>query len=79
MFFQLLSTIKVKLVDETTQNAYLCVILLVKHKIKKYHLSRFHRAPCCNLSENSGKHFILQGRRVREIDKIKKPLMLLKR
>ena len=32
MSFQLLSTIKVKLVDETMQNAYLCVILLVKHK-----------------------------------------------
>ena len=38
-FFHLLSTIKVKLVDEMTLSAYLCVILHVKHK--KYHLSRF--------------------------------------
>ena len=32
MFFQLLSTIKVKLVDEMMHSAYLCVILRVKHK-----------------------------------------------
>ena len=32
MSFQLLSTIRVKLVYEEMQNAYLCVILLVKHK-----------------------------------------------
>ena len=33
MFFRLLSTIKVKLVDEIMmQRAYLCVILHVKHK-----------------------------------------------
>ena len=32
MFFQLLSTIKVKLVDERMHSAYLCVILRVKHK-----------------------------------------------
>ena len=50
MSFQLLSTIKVKLVDEKMQNAYLCVILLVKHK-KKYHLSRLQRAPGSNTSE----------------------------
>ena len=38
-FFQLFPTIKVKLVDELMQSAYLCVILHVKHK--KYHLSIF--------------------------------------
>ena len=32
MFFQLFSTIKVKLVSEMMQRAYLCVILHVKHK-----------------------------------------------
>ena len=32
MFFQILSTIKVKIVDKMMQNAYLCVILHVKHK-----------------------------------------------
>ena len=32
MSFQLLSTIRVKLVDTEMQNAYLCVNLLVKHK-----------------------------------------------
>ena len=32
MFFQLFSTIKVKLVNEMMQRAYLCVILHVKHK-----------------------------------------------
>ena len=32
MFFQLRSTIKVKLVDKMKQNTYLCVILHVKHK-----------------------------------------------
>ena len=32
MSFQLLSTIKVKLVDQMMQNAYSCVILHVKHK-----------------------------------------------
>ena len=31
---------------------------------KKYHLSRLHRAPCFNIGENSGKHFIPQGRLV---------------
>ena len=31
-FFKLLSTIKIKLVDEMMQSAYLCVILCVKHK-----------------------------------------------
>ena len=31
MFFQLFSTIKVKLVDERMRSAYLCVILHVKH------------------------------------------------
>ena len=53
MSFQLLSIIKVKLVDEKMQNAYLCVILLVKHK--QYLLSQLHRAPCSNISEN---HYI---------------------
>ena len=74
MSFQLFSTIRVKLVYAKMQNAHLCVILLVKHK--KYHLSRLHRAPCPNISENSGKHFILQGRRLTETDKINKSLML---
>ena len=32
MFFQLLSTIKVKLEDEMMHSAYLCVILPVKHE-----------------------------------------------
>ena len=32
MLFQLLSTIKVKLVDEMMQSAFLCIILHVKHK-----------------------------------------------
>ena len=32
MFFQLFSTIKVKIVNEMMQRAYLCVILHVKHK-----------------------------------------------
>ena len=32
MFFQLLSTIKVNLVDKMKQSTYLCVILHVKHK-----------------------------------------------
>ena len=76
MPFQLLSTIRVKLVDAEMQNAYLCVTLLVKHKKDIYHLSQLHRARCSNISENSGKHFILQGRRVRESDKINKPLMM---
>ena len=39
MFFQLLSTTKVKIVDEMMQSAYLCVILHNKHK--NYRLSRF--------------------------------------
>ena len=43
---------------------------------QKVHLSRLHRAPCPNISENSGKHFILQGRRLMETDKISKSLML---
>ena len=38
MSFQILSTIKVKLVDEKMQNAYLCVILLVKYI--QYHSRR---------------------------------------
>ena len=36
MFFQLFSTIKVKLVDEITQIAYLWLILHVKHKNKTF-------------------------------------------
>ena len=32
MFSELLSTTKVKIVDEMMQSAYLCVILYVKHK-----------------------------------------------
>ena len=32
MFFQLLSTITVKIVDKMMQSGYLCVILHVKHK-----------------------------------------------
>ena len=32
MFFQLLSTIKVNLVDKIMQSVYLCVIFHVKHK-----------------------------------------------
>ena len=32
MFFQLLSTVKAKLVDEMMQSAYLYVILHIKHK-----------------------------------------------
>ena len=32
MFLQPLSTIKVQLVDEMMQSAYLCVILYVKHQ-----------------------------------------------
>ena len=36
MFFQLLSTIKVKIVDKMMQNANLCVILHVKEKKKSY-------------------------------------------
>ena len=32
MFFQLLSTIEVNLVDKIIQIAYLCVIFHVKHK-----------------------------------------------
>ena len=32
VFFQLFPTIKVKLVDELMQSAFLCVILHVKHK-----------------------------------------------
>ena len=32
MFCQLLSTIKVKIVDKMMQNSYLCVILYVRHK-----------------------------------------------
>ena len=44
---------------------------------KKNHLLPFQRAPCSNISENSGKHFILQGRRVRETEKINKPLGLM--
>ena len=32
MFSQLLSTIKVKIVDKMMQNSYLCVILYVRHK-----------------------------------------------
>ena len=36
MFFQILSTIKVKLVDEMMQSAYLLLILHVKHKNKTF-------------------------------------------
>ena len=54
----------------------LIYVLLYSSSTKTYHLSRLHRAPCSNISENSGKHFILQGRRVRESDKINKPLMM---
>ena len=32
MFFQLPSTITVKIVDKMMQSGYLCVILYVKHK-----------------------------------------------
>ena len=32
MFSELLSTTKVKIVDEMMRSAYLCVILYVKHK-----------------------------------------------
>ena len=32
MFFQLLSTITVKIVDKMVQSGYLCIILYVKHK-----------------------------------------------
>ena len=39
MFSELLSTTKVKIVDEMMQSAYLCVILYVKHK-KNYHFLR---------------------------------------
>ena len=39
MFFHLLSTIKVKVVDEIMQTAYSYVILHVKHK--NYRLLRF--------------------------------------
>ena len=45
MFFQLLSAIKVKLVDEMMQSAYLCGFLHVTRK--KYHLSGI------NLNSNS--------------------------
>ena len=76
MSLQLLSAINVKLVDETMQNAYIYV-LFYSSSTKKYHLSPFQRAPCSNISENSGKHFILQGRRVREIEKINKPIGLM--
>ena len=41
MFFQLLSTIKVTLVDEMMQSAYLCVILHDLSSTKNYHLSQF--------------------------------------
>ena len=41
MFSQLLSTIKVKIVDKMMQNSYLCVILYVRHK-KKYNFSRLY-------------------------------------
>ena len=54
----------------------LIYVLPYSSSTKTYHLSRLHRAPCSNISENSGKHFILQGRRVTEADKINKPLML---
>ena len=70
----LLSKIKVKLVVETMQNAY--YVLFYSSSTKKYHLSRLHRAPCPNISEISGKHFILQGRRLMATDKINKSLML---
>ena len=63
--FQLLSTIRVKLVYAKMQNAYLCVILLVKHK-KIPFIAVTPSSICCNISENSGKHFILQGGLVRE-------------
>ena len=39
--FQLLSTIKVRLVDKMMQSDFLCVILLVKYK--KCHFSPFER------------------------------------
>ena len=39
MFCQLLSAIKVKLVDDMMQSVYLCVILHVTRK--KYHLSTY--------------------------------------
>ena len=64
----------VKLVDAEMQNTYF--VLPYSSSTKRYHLSRLHRAPCSNISENSWKHFILQGRRVRESGKINKPLML---
>ena len=54
---------------------FMTAILLVKYK--KCHLSPFQRAPCSNISEHSGKHFILQGKRVRETDNINKPLGLM--
>ena len=41
MFFQLFSTIKVRLVDEMMQSAFLRVIFHVKHKKINYHLSWF--------------------------------------
>ena len=74
MSFQLFSTIRVKLVYAKMQ--MLIYVLSYSSSTKKYHLSRLHRAPCPNISENSGKHFILQGRRLMETDKINKSLML---
>ena len=74
MSLLLLSTIKVKLVVETMQNAY--YVLFYSSSTKK--ILFIAVSPCSNISENSGKHFILQGRRVRETDKINKLLMLPK-
>ena len=70
MPFYLLSTIKVKLVVEKMQNAEFMCHFTRQAQQKKNHLSRLHRAPCSNITENSGKHFILQGRRVKETNKI---------
>ena len=58
-----------------------CKMLIMCYFIRQAQKNTIYRGFTMfyNISENSEKHFILQGRRVRETDKINKPLMLLKR
>ena len=75
MPFQLLSTVRVKLVDAEMQNAYLCVTLLVKHK-KKYIYPGYSELHVLIQVKTRGNLLFCRKELVWETDKINKPLML---
>ena len=75
MPFQLLSTIRVKLVDAEMQNAYLCVTLLVKHK-KNTIYPGYSELHVLIQVKTRGNLLFCRKELVWETDKINKPLML---